>query len=62
MACPHFSRLDNDCALADDQPKDDEEVVEAPAEDLTNRAWCVGEGDGYRNCPVFQRFVAELLH
>jgi len=61
MACPHFSRRENDCALAEELPKDDEELTETPADEPTNRAWCMGEGDGYRNCPVFRRFMAELL-
>ena len=61
MPCPHFSRQDNDCSLADEQPGDDEELTETPPEEPANRSWCVGEGDGYRNCPLFQRFIADLL-
>lgn len=61
MACPHFSREDNDCLLLQDRPADEAELGEVVVEEPPNPSWCAGEGDGYRNCPIYRRFLAELL-
>ncbi len=62
MACPHYSVRDNECLLAQDQPEDEEQPLEAPAEEPVNLSWCLGEGDGFRNCPLFRKFVADIMH
>lgn len=61
MPCPHFSVRDNDCTLTEEQPKDDDELGAAPREEPVNRAWCTGDDKSHRQCPVFQRFVADLF-
>jgi len=61
MPCPHFCRRDNDCMLAEELPKDDDEQSEVPLDEPVNRAWCTGEGELYRNCPVLRRYLADLV-
>jgi len=60
MTCPQFSREHNDCLLLQEAPRDDEERVPVPADETVNRAFCLAPQSGYRNCPVFRRFLAEL--
>ena len=61
MPCPHYSRENNDCALLQEAPQDDEESTPAPPEDHMLRDWCVVSEQAYRNCPVYRRYLAELL-
>ena len=61
MPCPHYSSEDSDCVLLQETPRDDEESVLAPAEDSVPRDWCLVPDQGYRKCPVYRRYLAELL-
>ena len=49
MPCPHYSRENSECALMDNAPEDEEDSAEAA-------------GNGYRSCPIYRKFLAELLH
>ena len=60
MPCPHFSNDSGDCLLWQDHGEE-EDCREAPVEDRVNREWCLSSQTGYRQCPVFQRFLAELF-
>ena len=61
MSCPHYSREDNDCLLAQEPPQDAEETTALPADELASRAWCLSPGRAYRDCLVFRRFRNELM-
>jgi hypothetical protein len=60
VPCPHFSNASGECLLEHEQPEGDD-GREAPVDDPVDRQWCLSDEKGYRRCPVFQRFVAELL-
>jgi len=47
--------------LLEEAPADEEERGEFPVEESIDREWCLGAGEAYRSCPVFRRFVADLL-
>ena len=36
--------------------------TEAPVEEPVNGEWCLTAGNGYRSCPIYRKFLAELLH
>jgi hypothetical protein len=60
MTCPQFSREHNGCLLLQEAPRDDEERALVPVEETVSRALCLAPRNGYRDCPVFRRFLAEL--
>lgn len=61
MACPHYSRDSGECALLEDVAEDEEEGGGAPVEEPVSREWCLSGDTAHRSCPVFRRFLAELL-
>jgi len=61
VPCPHFSHDSGDCHLLEDVPEDEEERAEGALDDPVNRDWCLSGADGYRNCPIYRKFLAELL-
>lgn len=61
MACPHFSRANGDCLLLQEPEEEDDDRVEPAPEEPIRREWCLSSDRSYRNCPVYRRFVAELL-
>ena len=61
MPCPHLARDSGECVLLEDAPADEEERGEFPVEEPIDREWCLGAGEAYRSCPVFRRFIADLL-
>jgi hypothetical protein len=61
MSCPHYSREENDCLLAQEPLQDAEEPTLPPADELPSRDRCLSPGGAYRDCPVFRRFLNELL-
>lgn len=61
MPCPHYSLENNDCLLLQEAPRDDEEGSLAPADDPVPRDWCLVPERSYRNCPLYRRYLAELL-
>lgn len=60
MPCPHLSNDSGECLLRQDDGEE-EDRRELPVADRVNREWCLSSQMGYRQCPVFQRFLAELL-
>ncbi len=60
MPCPHFSYLIGECVLQQER-EDEEDPREARVEEPTTRDWCLSPVKGYRNCPLFKRFLTELL-
>jgi hypothetical protein len=46
----------------DNAPEDEEDSIEVPLEEPVSGEWCLSAGNGYRSCPIFRRFLAELLH
>ena len=46
----------------DNAPEDDEETADAPLEEPVSGEWCLTAGAGYQSCPIYRRFLAELLH
>jgi hypothetical protein len=62
MACPHYSLDSGECALLENTPEDEEERGEAPLDEPVRREWCLSGNDAHRSCPIFRRFLAELLH
>ncbi len=61
MPCPHLARDSGECVLLEDAPEDEEERVEFPVEELIDRDWRLGAGEAYRSCPIFCRFIADML-
>ncbi len=59
MPCPHFSNQNGDCLLREDQDVDEEDR-DVSVEDPVDRTWCLSAEKGYRQCPVYRRFLAEL--
>jgi len=62
VPCPHYSRENGECVLMDNAPEDDEESAEAPLEGPVSGEWCLSAQGDYRSCPIYRRFLAELLH
>ena len=60
MPCPHFSNVSGECLLEHEHAEGDD-GREAVADDPVDREWCFRGEKGYRRCPVFQRFLTELL-
>jgi hypothetical protein len=61
MPCPHFSSVTGECGLEQGHVEAaDDDVYEPTAEDPVSRELCLGAGKKHRECPVFQRFVADL--
>ena len=60
MPCPHFSSANGECLLEHENAEGDDDR-EAAVDDPVDREWCFGGEKAYRRCPVFQRFLAELL-
>lgn len=60
MPCPHFSCVTGECVLQQEHEADDD-PREAPVEEPTSRDWCLSPVKGYRDCPIFERFLSELL-
>jgi hypothetical protein len=61
VPCPHFSSESGDCLLMQEPEEQDEDLVEIPNDDPVDREWCLASNRTYRNCPVYRRFLAELL-
>jgi hypothetical protein len=61
VPCPHYSRDNNDCLLLQEPLRDDEEGGSTPADEPLNWEWCLAQDKGYRKCPVFRRYLADLL-
>ena len=59
MPCPHYSRENNDCVLLQELPRDDEEGVDSPVDDVVIRDLCLAQ-TAYRSCPAFKRFLADV--
>ncbi len=60
MACPHYLKASGDCLLQEDSAPEGDEVRGPGIVDETNPDWCLGSGLDYRECPLYQRFIAEL--
>jgi len=61
MPCPHFSRENSDCLLLHEAPEPHEEHADAAPDEPMAREWCLSPDQSYRNCPVLQRYLSELL-
>jgi len=61
VPCPHLSRESGECLLVEDVPEDEEGLAETPLEEPVKREWCLSPGKAYRECPVFRKFLLELL-
>ena len=61
MACPHFQRESGDCLLLDEMSEGDEDGTEMRVEEPLSREWCLSSGKLYRNCPLYRKFVSELM-
>jgi len=61
VPCPHFSPESGECRLLDEVSDDDESSGEIRVEEPVSREWCLSSGELYRNCPVYHRFVSELM-
>jgi hypothetical protein len=62
MPCPHYLRENSDCLLLREPPPDEEERADAAPDDPVARDLCLSPGSQYRDCPVFRRYLADLLH
>lgn len=60
MPCPHFSNLTGECVLQQERVEEDD-PRELRVEDPTSRDWCLSATKDYQNCPLFKRFLLELL-
>lgn len=60
MPCPHFSKETGECVLLE-EAEDDDDRPEVQLDEPVDRSWCLGSDEGYRNCPVFRRFLGDLL-
>ena len=61
MPCPHLSAASGDCLLQQDQDPETEDGREPVVTDPVDRELCLGFGDHRRDCPIFRRFLAELV-
>ena len=46
----------------DNAPEDEEDSAEAPLEEPVSGESCLSAGSDYQSCPIYRRFLAELLH
>jgi len=60
VSCPHYSTETGECVLLE-ETEEDEDRAEVPVDDPVNPNWCLGSDKGYRNCPIFRRFLGDLL-
>jgi TatA/E family protein of Tat protein translocase len=59
MACPHLSKVTGECLLQqvpEEDKADDLAVVEP-----IRHEWCLSAGKDYRQCPVFQELLLDLV-
>ena len=61
MPCPHISKANGDCLLQQDPVSEVDDAREPPVVDQVDREWCLGSPTQYRECPLFRRFIAELV-
>jgi hypothetical protein len=61
MPCPHLSRASGDCLLQQDPESETDEGREPVVTEAVSRDWCLGSRPQYRDCPLFRRFIAELV-
>ena len=61
MPCPHLARDSGECVLLEETLADEDERGEFPVEESVDRELCLGAGEAYRSCPIFRRFIADLL-
>jgi hypothetical protein len=54
MACPHFRKLDNQCALLDDRRGDPDEDIEQPEPEPIVLSYCLGDQGEWRQCSIFR--------
>jgi hypothetical protein len=60
VPCPHFANASGECLLEHEEAESDD-GREAPVVDHVEREWCLSGEKGYRRCPIYQRFLAELI-
>jgi hypothetical protein len=58
MACPLYSKREQDCLLLNQAAVDDEESVVSEAERV-RQDFCLGDGKEYAACPVFRQLTIE---
>jgi hypothetical protein len=61
MPCPHFSAANAECLLQQDPDSEGDETHLPVVTDSVDPDWCLGPGRGYRECPVFKRFLSEIV-
>jgi hypothetical protein len=61
MPCPHFSGVNGECVLQQADREAEDDAREAQVEDPVERDWCLSADKGYRDCPVYRSFLAELV-
>ena len=60
MPCPHFSIDAGECLLSE-EPDDEETRGEVVLDESVRRDLCLGSDKVYRGCPVFRRYLGDLL-
>jgi hypothetical protein len=58
MACPLYSKREQECLLLDQVATEDEDSAGVEGEPIRPES-CLGEADEYRACPVFRRHEVE---
>jgi hypothetical protein len=58
MACPLYSKREQECLLLNEAAVEDEESVVSEAERV-KQDFCLGNGKEYTACPVFRRLAVE---
>jgi hypothetical protein len=60
VPCPHFSTDAGECLLQEDT-EDEEDRGEVVLDDAVRRDLCLSSDRAYANCPVFRRYLGDLL-
>ena len=61
MPCPHLLGASGDCLLQQEPDSETDDGRELAVTDAIDRNWCLGSRPQYRDCPLFRRFIAELV-
>jgi len=59
MPCPHFTKRDNECAVFEQLPSEEEQSELVEPEQAPRRL-CHSSGREYLHCPFYQRRLLEV--
>ncbi len=61
MPCPYLSGASGECLLQQEPESEADDVRQPAVSDEVRHEWCLSSPPRFRDCPILQRSVAELV-